>query len=258
MAGKITASSGAIGGFTIKESYLTSGNAGTLSSPNGVYLGTNGISCGTSTSKFKVTSDGEITAESGTIGGFTISTTGFSYFNGSRMFKLSTTGDELLEIGNSSHSSYMTMAVSDSGKITAPQITISTSSTRSVVVDTDVIEISSSTSKISLGFLGSSYPDGLKIPYGSYAYTYYAGAGIYAPPNWAIYQGNTGSNKRLSIDAVGIRIADSTDMLGFYGDLGAKIQTVNKLASTATLANTITKVNDLLTALAKYNLIKST
>ena len=55
-----------------------------------------------------------------------------------------------------------------------------------------------------------------------------------------------------------VKIGDSTsNKIGFYGGTGDTRQTVNKLSSSATLANVITKVNDLLTALAKYNLISS-
>lgn len=59
--GKITATSGAIGGFTIKSSYLYSGMSTINSTSDGVYVGTNGIAVGGGA--FKVTSGGTITAK---------------------------------------------------------------------------------------------------------------------------------------------------------------------------------------------------
>lgn len=67
--GSITATSGAIGGFTIGASYLSNNTTSLAGAANSVYLGTNGISCGTT---FKVTKAGVLTATSGTIGGWSI------------------------------------------------------------------------------------------------------------------------------------------------------------------------------------------
>lgn len=66
-SGKVTATSGQIGGFTIGSTSIynnISSFGGTQST--GVYIGTNGIQCG---SKFKVDSSGNITASSGTFSG---------------------------------------------------------------------------------------------------------------------------------------------------------------------------------------------
>lgn len=58
-----------IGGFTIGSTYIANNTTALAGAANSVYLGTNGISCGTT---FKVTKAGALTAKSGTIGGFTI------------------------------------------------------------------------------------------------------------------------------------------------------------------------------------------
>ncbi len=55
--GKILSTSGKIGGFTIGNSYLANNTTALGTTANSVYVGTNGISCGTS---FKVTSAGEL------------------------------------------------------------------------------------------------------------------------------------------------------------------------------------------------------
>ncbi len=61
-----------IGGFTIGATYIANNTTALAGAANSVYLGTNGISCGTN---FKVTKAGALTATSGTIGGFTIGAT---------------------------------------------------------------------------------------------------------------------------------------------------------------------------------------
>ena len=66
LTGKITASSGAIGGFTIGSTGLVRGTAG---SSGYVYLGTSGIRAGTN---FSVLNDGTLTARAGSFGKWTI------------------------------------------------------------------------------------------------------------------------------------------------------------------------------------------
>lgn len=67
--GKITATAGTIGGFNITKTSLYNGKASIDSGATGVYVGTDGISLGSS---FKVTKAGELTAKSGKIANFTI------------------------------------------------------------------------------------------------------------------------------------------------------------------------------------------
>ena len=70
--GEIRATSGSIGGFTIKDGYLCTNdqNWGGKNS-KGIYVGPEGIQCG---SKFSVTMGGELTAEKGTFGSLSIGT----------------------------------------------------------------------------------------------------------------------------------------------------------------------------------------
>lgn len=54
-----------------------------------------------------------------------------------------------------------------------------------------------------------------------------------------------------------VTVGESTGYVGFFGGNGAIKQSVNKLSSTASQANIISKVNELLEAMRKYNLISS-
>lgn len=68
--GEIRATSGSIGGFTIKNGYLcTNGQNWDGGNSDGIYIGPEGIQCG---SKFSVTMGGELTAEKGTFGSLSI------------------------------------------------------------------------------------------------------------------------------------------------------------------------------------------
>ncbi len=64
ITGKITAESGSIGGFNIRKNYFANGTSSLGANKNSVYLGTNGISCGTA---FQVTKTGKMTASDVTI-----------------------------------------------------------------------------------------------------------------------------------------------------------------------------------------------
>lgn len=90
-SGKLSAPSGTIGGFTITTSAIYKTKTSYSDSNSGVYLGTSGIGLGPG--KFYVTSagklyasdaeiSGEITATSGTIGGFTIGASSLTNSNG--------------------------------------------------------------------------------------------------------------------------------------------------------------------------------
>ena len=85
--GNITATTGFIGssssGFEITASAIRNGMTSLNDTVhNGIYIGTDGIALGKGV--FKVTSDGQITSKSGTIGGFTITAT--SLYNGMTSF----------------------------------------------------------------------------------------------------------------------------------------------------------------------------
>lgn len=67
--GYLVSTSGTIGGFDITDKYLANRTTSLAGANNSVYLGTDGISLGTT---FKVTKSGALTSTSGTIGGWTI------------------------------------------------------------------------------------------------------------------------------------------------------------------------------------------
>ena len=74
VSGKITSTTGKIGGFTINSSNLHTGSKTSYSSStSGVYIGTNGIGLGTG--NFYVTSSGSLYTKNGTIGCFTLNST---------------------------------------------------------------------------------------------------------------------------------------------------------------------------------------
>lgn len=74
IAGKITATSGEIGGFTIGAASIYNGMTSLSDTThNGVYVGTDGIALGKG--NFSVGSDGALSAKSGSIGGWSITST---------------------------------------------------------------------------------------------------------------------------------------------------------------------------------------
>ena len=100
-SGKLSAPSGTIGGFTITTSSIYKTKTSYSDSNSGVYIGTTGIGLGPG--KFYVTSagklyasdaeiSGEITATSGTIGGFTIGASSLTNSNGGSSIVI-TSGD---------------------------------------------------------------------------------------------------------------------------------------------------------------------
>lgn len=64
--GEIRATSGSIGGFTIKDGYLcTNGQDWNGSNSKGIYIGPEGIQCGSASAGVQLTSDGNLYAENG-------------------------------------------------------------------------------------------------------------------------------------------------------------------------------------------------
>lgn len=64
--GEIRATSGSIGGFTIKDGYLcTNGQDWGGSNSAGIYIGSEGIQCGSASNGVQLTSDGNLYAENG-------------------------------------------------------------------------------------------------------------------------------------------------------------------------------------------------
>ena len=86
VSGKITATTGTIGGFTIGSSYLANGTTSLGTGSSAVYVGTNGISCGT---QFKVTNGGQITAYN-----ITLPNSGWLYANNGGGIKVNYTNSK--------------------------------------------------------------------------------------------------------------------------------------------------------------------
>jgi hypothetical protein len=126
---------GNIGGFSIQRTALYNGKK-TIDDPtDGVYLGTNGISLGSSgsgdkvTAAFKVTSGGFLYAVKGTIGGFTI--TGSSLYNTKKELSDDTSngvyiGTDGISLGvvTKDDTNYPAFQVTSTGALTAHSATI--------------------------------------------------------------------------------------------------------------------------------------
>ena len=88
LSGAITAYTGAVGGFIIENGALYTNNKYTINTQgDGVHLSADGIAIGDT---FKVTDDGNIDAESGTIGGITLDSNGLTVLNKFRIGKSGT------------------------------------------------------------------------------------------------------------------------------------------------------------------------
>lgn len=214
-SGKITASSGTIGGFTITSSSIYKGKSSFTSTTEGLYIGTDGINIGGQSHGFKVSSYGDITMNAW----------------GSSPIKIgiSTTIDQ---------NGYISVG---STKITASEISLGATQIFKVYNVGYTLKVGSvmidcySTSrymKVPTNFelRDSSSYGYTKIKFGSSLEVGYAGA---------------------------LKLGNSSSNMGFFGGTGSTKKSVNKLSTSATLANVITKVNDLLTALNGYGLISS-
>ena len=152
--------------------------------------------------------------------------------------------------GNASITSTSSNALTLSASSTYNALSVSAGKTSLKVTS---IDGSSSTGSTALSVQGSSSGTALEVTQGSTklkSTTIEATSSLYAALTISTGYANI-SNYR------GAFYADSSH-LGFFGSTsGDTKKTVNKLASSATLANVITKVNDLLTALNAYKLITS-
>lgn len=119
-SGEIKASSGNIGNLTLANGALyTNGKTGIDTDVNGIYISSDGISLGRG--NFKVTSQGTITAKSGTVGGFTI--TNNSIYNG--MTSFSDTTHDGVYIGTSGIAlGKGAFKVTSGGQVTASNLSI--------------------------------------------------------------------------------------------------------------------------------------
>lgn len=280
--GKVTAKEGFIGngsnGFAIGNTSISNGTNSMTSSSEGIYIGTDGINLG---GNFKVTKKGELTAVSGYIGsatdGFNIASKGLyagrkSSFSadssagvyigsdgisvGAYGFKASESG---ISIGGSSGATSIELwggivfKNSLGGSISvgnSERIKFGTTSTdfdgQEVVFKKD-IELNQGSSTFSITSKSDT--------------SWYLGTN-----DWRVRRGSSTSfdnvlsyaysGSTLSMQT-NVKIGASDKTIGFFGGNGDKKKTVNKLATSATLATTITKINDLLSALSAYGLITS-
>jgi hypothetical protein len=223
LSGKIKATSGEIGGFTITNNSIYSGASSW--GGTGTYLGSSGFSLKGSRGAIKIDSNGITEIETSNNYPLKVTASGYSMYSyvgyaelglvgGSTLYtKL---GNSKLEVVNSSYSSTLDWS----------ELTIKSSSTQSVFKYNGI----TATSQGNTGYTVSSDTN-LYIKSGSLSYKVYIQGG-------------------------GVVICDGVaDTLGFFGNNGASKQTVGDLTATPTLDNLKSKLNSLIDALQAYNLI---
>lgn len=174
--GEIRATSGSIGGFTIKNGYLcTNGQNWDGENSNGIYVGPEGIQCGSASNGVQLTSDGSLYAENG-------------YFRGSvRAKMIDYGGDDGYFSGSGlvSHSVY------------GSQIGYSTIST---AYTNDGINTSLDYADTFNDACNGSY---LEEFYTSYLYTAYLYVdGDRYKPQWIYYTNSSGEPKQMKVLAI--------------------------------------------------------
>ena len=219
LSGKITATSGTIGGFTIGSASLYNGTNSMSSTSNGVYIGTDGINLGGG--KFKVTNAGKTTLSD-------LAVTG----NGSIDFSYAS---------NKMHLDYSGIkfgSTSWNTSITHDEVRVYNS-----YIDQDGLHVR--------GTSATYYTDisQNKITFGSSSTD---PAKIYVGSNYMI--SITTTRTTLLGSAM---IAGSGGSVGFFGSTGTSKKTVSNIAtpSSASASTIATKLNELLTALRGYGLI---
>lgn len=156
-AGVITAKSGTIGGFTITTSSLYSGKSSLASTSNGVYVGTDGISLG---STFKVTKAGVITASSGTIANFNIATN--KIYSGSKSALTNTSngvyiGSDGISLGSAFRVTSAGAITATSGKIAGFTISGNNLVGSAIKLGINTISVQSSESSLFIGHFTATY-----------------------------------------------------------------------------------------------------
>lgn len=179
ITGKITATSGEIGGITLNSSYgiYTNGKTATnstktgflISKDGGIYIGAyNAGSC-----LFQVTSAGAMTAKSGSIAGWTINATSL-IGNKTGMAKTSANGDIAFWAGNTTASS-ANFYVRQDGYLVAKDIHASGGAIGAWTIGTKLLSASSGTSYVALDGSTDLYPlSGLSSP-SDHMYAIWAG-----------------------------------------------------------------------------------
>lgn len=163
--GEIRATTGYIGnentGFKIEATSIRNGmTSRDDTTNNGIYVGTNGIALGKG--NFKVTDQGEITAKSGTIGGFTI-TASSMYTNGQSSY--SGTGNGIY-MGSSGFRIGSKFKVDTAGNVTCGNIT-ATNGTFEGTVYAKNVQYGGSAGTLNGGAIANNTLEGIKIKDGS-------------------------------------------------------------------------------------------
>jgi hypothetical protein len=262
LSGEITATSGEIGGFTITNNSIYTGQ-NTLGG-TGIYLGSSGFSVKGSWGSTVIQNDGS--AKFTTLGFVEIQNTSVSAYKTS-------IGSKSIEISGSA----------GSNKLTDTNLVITYNGYNTTTLTDSYLEFKHNSDKITLGqsglifYNGSSYRDLFTItpPVGSSGTVKLEGGGSTTVEMLSSSTGKikltVGSNSPIILDNSKSFYGSSSytlvgtygKYLGFFAVSGANSstaalkQTVSKIsspssASTSVIAN---KLNDLITALNKYNLI---
>lgn len=238
LTGKIKATSGEIGGFTIGENALYNAKSSIDLPVEGIYMGTDGISCGRYGvyTAFKVTSNGEIEIKG----------------NGSIEFSYLSSGMKLDYSGISlGLNSWSTVITKDKIQIYSTYINKDTVHCAKygspfnyyTDINGDEIELHGSSGA---GYLQIKSRETV---WASSSGTYYV-------------KDNSGdalillSNGYVSIIPSNVKIGNSTSKIGFFGDNGSTKQAISTITATSPdNADLKSKINELITALKAYNLI---
>ena len=242
LTGKITAKSGGkIGGFNIGEKSIYSDSD--VLGGTGVYIGTDGISCG---SLFRITAKGEVIANS-------LISSNAKITGGSININTSKNDWSTLQLNSTGYS----CALSPSGiRITntygTTQITGNSSSFDGIVTINDSLHVESITGKTKSGKIAINAPleiTGNTVFKIGYTHTFNGPVSI------------TGSSFDVSATASNftgsIKLAGTRKTLGFFGSTGSAKKTVSAITSTtsATASKNATKINEIINALKAYNLL---
>lgn len=233
LSGKITATSGSIGGFFIGAKSIATGQSSSLMNPYGVYVGTDGISCGNTSYVFKVERTGEMILNSSlgsitlgeiTTGRMHLDHDGISFGTSNYTTKVS---DEKIQI----HNVYLTKDTIHCGGAD-----YYTNINRNEII----IEADSVTNRATITN---------------------AGIALASAQNFSIHNANCGitiNGGTIAINAdtkisIGGRYTSgaASQVLAFFGATGSSKITV----ATATASTATTQLNALINALKSYGLI---
>lgn len=255
LTGKITAKSGGkIGGFDIGENSIYSDSdklGGT-----GVYIGTDGISCG---SLFQITAKGEVIANS-------LISSNAKITGGS--INISTSQDDwsTLQLNSTGHSCALSpsgIRATNSYGIT--QIAGNYSNFDGIVTINDSLHVDSITGKTTNGVISVNAP--LEITGNTtfkigYTHTFngpvkITGSSFDVSATTSKFTGSVSLTGSVNEIAGQVKIAGAGKALGFFGNNGSTKKTVSTITSTssATASTNATKINEIINALKSYNLI---